>query len=243
VNRPRARIASTAGRLAVAGLAGGAVVPALLRAARRSGVGAADIARALPGDDLIPDPELQIDRAGVIGAGAGELWPWIVQLGKGRAGWYMPRAIERFAVWPPRKRAAREIVEAFQSLQPGQRVPDWGPGEPSFEVVWLEPPRALVYVSRRDRGHNWAWPTADTPASEIVAFSWALVIDPIDDASSRLHIRLRGGFGRRGPLRPVLAALGGLFDYVTIVLLFGGLRERLAPPRARARWPPRPPTA
>jgi hypothetical protein len=241
VNRPRSRIASTAGRLGVAGLAGSAIVPALLRAARHSGVEAADIARALPGDDLIPDPQLQIDRAGVIGAGAGELWPWIVQLGKGRAGWYMPRAIERLAVWPRRKRAAREILEAFQSLRRGERVPDWGPGDPFFEVVSLEPPRALVYVSRRDRRHNWAWPAADAPATDIVAFSWALVIDPIDDASSRLHIRLRGGFGRRGPLRPVAAALGGLFDYVTIVLMFAGLRERLAPPRERAGRLRRPP--
>jgi hypothetical protein len=234
VNRPRTRIAPTAGRLAVAGLAGSAVVQALLRAARHSGVEAADIARALPGDDLIPDPQLQIDRAGVIGASAGDLWPWIVQLGKGRAGWYMPRAIERLAVWPRRKRAAREIVEAFQTLRRGERVADWGPGDPSFEVVSLEAPRALVYVSRRDRSHNWAWPAPDAPASEVMAFSWALVIDPIDDSSSRLHIRLRGGFGRRGPLRPLAAAFGGLFDYVTIVLLFAGLRERLASQRTDA---------
>jgi hypothetical protein len=228
-------MASTAGRLGVAGIASGVVVvPALLRAARHSGVEAADIARSLPGDELIADPERQIDRASVIGASAADLWPWIVQLGKGRAGWYMPRAIERLAVWPPRKRASRKIVEDLQSLRPGDRVADWGPGDPSFEVVSLEPPRALVYLSRRDRTHDWEWPAADVPATDVMAFSWALVIEPIDGNSSSLHIRLRGRFGRRAPLRPLVATLGGLFDYVTIVLLFAGLRERLAPERTRA---------
>jgi hypothetical protein len=111
---------------------------ALLRAARRSGVDSGDTARALAGDELIVDPELQIDRASVFAASADELWPWIVQLGKGRAGWYMPLTVERLAVWPPRKRAARAIVEAFQRLAPGERVPDWGPGDPSFEVVSVQ---------------------------------------------------------------------------------------------------------
>jgi hypothetical protein len=67
-----------------------------------------------------------------------------------------------------------------------------------------------------------------------MAFSWALVIEPIDGGGSRLHIRLRGRFGRRGPLRPLMTALGGLFDYVTIVLLFAGLRERVAAAPTRA---------
>ena len=234
MDHSRRGIASTAGRLAVAGIASGLIVPVLLRVARHSGVEAADIARSLPGDELIPDPELEIDRASVIGASAADLWPWIVQLGKGRAGWYMPRAIERLAVWPPRKRASRTIVEDLQSLAPGDRVADWGPGDPLFEVVSLEPARALVYLSRRDRTHEWGWPAADAPATDVMAFSWALVIEPVDAGSSRLHIRLRGGFGRRGPLRPLAAAFGGLFDYVTIVLLFAGLRERLASQRTDA---------
>jgi hypothetical protein len=228
MKQSRKRMASRASRLAVTGILSGLVAPALLRTARHSGVEAADIARSLPGDELIADPELQIDRASVIGASAADLWPWIVQLGKGRAGWYMPRMIERLAVWPPRKRASRTIVDEFQTLAPGDRVADWGPGDPLFEVASLDPARSLVYLSRRDRTHGWGWPTADAPATDVMAFSWALVIEPVDDSSSRLHIRLRGGFGRRRPLRPLVAAFGGLLDYVTIVLLFAGLRERLA---------------
>jgi hypothetical protein len=67
-----------------------AALPALLRLARRSGVSNADVERALPGDELIADPETQIDRATMISAPASQVWPWLVQLGKGRASWYMP---------------------------------------------------------------------------------------------------------------------------------------------------------
>ena len=55
----------------------------------------------------------------------------------------------------------------------------------------------------------------------MLALSWALVLRPAA-GGSRLHIRLR--------LRvkhPMLAKLGGVFDWLTIVLLFRGLRERV----------------
>lgn len=203
---------------------------ALLGLARRSGVNDADVERALPGDDLIADPETQIDRATVINAPATQVWPWLVQLGKGRASWYMPSWLELLVVWPPRKRSATRIVDELQSLAPGDLVPDWGPGNPSFKVIEFDPPRALVYLSLRDRNHNWTWPSDEAQTSAVMGFSWALLLDEIDADSSRLHIRLRGRFGRRGRLRPVLMTLGGLLDYLTIIVLFAGLQQRVAQP-------------
>ena len=210
-----------------------------LRLTRRSGVSDADVARPLAGDELVADPELQIDRATVIRAPVGEVWPWLVQLGKGRAGWYMPFWLERLIVWPPRKRGARGIVGELQSLQPGDLVPDWGPGDPSFKVMELEPPRALVYLSLRDRSRNWSWPPDDAFPAEGMAFSWALILEATGAGSCRLHIRLRGGFGTRGRLRPLLMALGGLVDYLTIVVLFAGLKQRVARSWPRVRGPSR----
>jgi len=220
-------------------LAAAGTLPRLLRVARRSGVGDADVERVLAGDELIANPELQIDRATVIRAPADQVWPWLVQLGKGRASWYMPVWLERLLVWPARKRSARRIVDELQSLAPGDLVPDWGPGDPSFKVIELDPPRALVYLSLRDRSRNWGWPADEgspggPPSSGVLAFSWALVLEEIDASSCRLHIRLRGRFGRRGRLRGVTMALGGLFDYLTIIVLFAGLKQRLARPQAPA---------
>ena len=205
-----------------------AAFPALSRVARRSGVSDLELDRTLPGDDLVADPEIRIDRATVIRAPVGEIWPWIVQLGKGRASWYMPRGLERLIVWPPRKRSATRIVESLQSLAPGDLVAAWGPGDPSFKVVTLDAPRALVYLSLRDRSRNWSWPPDEGRPADVLAFSWALILDKLDDESARLQIRLRGRSGRQhGRLRPLLMRLGGLFDYLTIVVLFAGLKQRV----------------
>jgi hypothetical protein len=217
-------------RRALAAAAAGAL-PALLRVARRSGASHADVQRDLAGDGLIADPEIQIDRATVIRAPARAVWPWLVQLGKGRGGWYMPGWLERLIVWPPRKRSAKRIVDELQSLAAGDLVPDWGRGDPSFKVIELDPPRALVYLSLRDRARNWTWPADDPPHSEVLAFSWALVLEEIDAERCRLHIRLRGRFGKRGRLRPVFVSLGGLVDYLTIIAMFAGLKQRVAQAR------------
>ena len=43
---------------------------------------------ASPGDDLIPDANVVDTRAVDIDASPDAVWPWLVQMGYGRAGWY-----------------------------------------------------------------------------------------------------------------------------------------------------------
>lgn len=211
--------------------AGGLIVAAatargLELLSRRSGVGDGDVARELPGDELIDTPQLVVDRATTIQAPLAEVWPWVLALGKGRAQWYMPATLERLVVWPRSKRAATRISPEWLSLKVGDFVPDWGPGDPQFRVESIDPPHALVYLSRRDRTRGWAWP-ADEADPGAMAFSWALILDDAGAGRSRLHVRLRGRLGPRGPLRPLMLVLGGLLDYLTIVLMFAGLRQRV----------------
>ncbi len=54
---------------------------------RRWGATGAEVSRRLPGDDLVVDARGST-RAITIVAPAGEVFPWIVQIGFGRAGWY-----------------------------------------------------------------------------------------------------------------------------------------------------------
>jgi hypothetical protein len=222
--RRRRALAAAAAGVAVAAASGAAD---LRRLARRSGVSAADLARPLPGDQLVAEPSFVVDRAAVLPAPPVVLWPWLVQLGKERAWWYLPAWAERF-VWAPEKRGARRIIPALQDLAVGDAVPDWGPGDPVFKVAVLEAPRALVYHSIRQRSNDWRWPQPDTPRPpDCFELSWALVAEPAPGERSRLHIRLRAAAPR--PLsRPLLAVGGGLIDYLTIELLFRGLKERLS---------------
>jgi hypothetical protein len=52
--------------------------------------GAADteIGRAMPGDDLLPNPTFNATRAVTIKAKPNDIWPWLIQIGYRRAGFY-----------------------------------------------------------------------------------------------------------------------------------------------------------
>ncbi len=59
----------------------------------------------LPGDALV-DANVVMDRATTLPGTTGDLWPWLVQLGKDRAGWYFSRAAERLVLHPPARPVA-----------------------------------------------------------------------------------------------------------------------------------------
>jgi len=163
----------------------------------------------LPGDDVIPDAALVLDRARAIAAPPEAIWPWLVQLGKGRAGWYLPRPVERLV--PRARRGARTLDPRWQALEPGRRIPDYGGHDAHLEVVTVDPPAALVYRSRR----------------RSAEFSWALVLEPRGARETVVRLRLRATLRSRGLRRAAIVALGGLFDRVTSELMLAGLAERV----------------
>lgn len=207
----------------------GGLAAALIRAGRRSGVTRAELGRALPGDDLVPGARVVMDRAVTLPAPPEQVWPWLVQLGKERAGWYLPGWLERAV--PRGRRALRYLDTDFQALAPGDQIPDWGPGEPQFRAMVVDPPRALVYLTARDRENGHRWPDGDPPyPGPVLVASWALILSPAaaadGTAGSRLHLRLRiNRVGKRAPW--LIARIGGLVDEATVRPLFAGLAERL----------------
>jgi len=208
----RRTVLSAAGLLGAVALAG----PALRRTALRSGATDAEVAAALPGDDLVPGARVVMDRATTLPADPATVWPWIVQLGRRRAGWYFPAWVE--ALIPRERRGLRRIDARWQGLAPGDVVPDWGGPDAAFEVVTLERPRALVY--RREDAR---------PGREPMRVSWALVLTAPPGGGTRLHLRLRiNSLGRRAPA--LVTTFGGLMDLATVEPMFTGLRERLTAP-------------
>lgn len=159
----------------------------------------------LPGDDLV-DADVVMDRGFDLDAPPEQVWPWLVQLGRRRAGWYLPRRVERLV--PPSRRALRHVDPALLDHRVGDVIPDWGGADATFTLAALEPPRLLLYTSRRGR-------------SDV---TWCLDVSPRADGS-RVHLRLRLGPVRR---RRLAEMGGGLVDAVTIAGLAAGLRERLA---------------
>ena len=166
-----------------------------------------EVARPLPGDDLVPHATTVMDRAFTLPAPPEEVWPWLVQLGKRRAGWYLPRSVERWL--PPSRRALRHLDPRWQALALGDVIPDWGGRDETFRVALLDPPHTLVHTSRRG-------------ATDV---SWALCLTGHDGAT-RLQLRLR-----LGPVRHprLVGTLGEAVDWLTVRGLAGGLTERVRP--------------
>jgi hypothetical protein len=164
----------------------------------------------LPGDELIPEPESVMERRASLPAPPEQVWPWLVQLGRGRAGWYLSRRLEWLT--SRRKRALRVIAPEFQHVAVGDRVADYG-RDGWFEARVVDPPHALVWGS--ERGSD-------------LHLTWAFVLEPDGPDGSELRIRLR--FEHRVAAgAPMLVERGTeLFDRLTISMMLAGLRERLA---------------
>lgn len=165
------------------------------RALRTAGATDAETAAHLPGDDLLVDADVVTTRAVAVAAPPDAVWPWLVQLGWGRAGWYSLDLVERLvgaarsvdddgrASW----RSLRTIVPRHQRLAVGDLVP-LGDGF-GLTVAHLDPPRDLVLeLDRRVGDHRLRW-------------VWSLAVRPDGPGAARLVARTRtaitpGGVGR-----------------------------------------------
>jgi hypothetical protein len=165
---------------------------------------------ARPGDDMVTPADVVMDRAFTLNWPPEAVWPWLVQLGKHRAGWYLPRSVERLV--PARRHAVRKIQQEWQHLQAGDVIPDYGGKNETFQVARIQAPESIVYTSQRGKA----------------AVTWSITLEPIPaDAGtqSRVFLRLR-----MAPVRwKRFAATGGEFiDALTVAGMVAGLRERLA---------------
>jgi len=143
---------AVAGGAAFAAAAARAAYPVLWRKCCLTwGATADEVSGQMPGDDLMPDPDVQTTRAITIEAPPGAIWPWLVQMGSGRGGAYTYDWIENlFAL---NMHSANEILPEFQDLKVGDALP-LGSKAPRLRVEVLDPDRALVV---RSEDGNWVW--------------------------------------------------------------------------------------
>jgi hypothetical protein len=74
--------------------------------------------RPLTVDRIIPNPLFTSTHAITIDAPPDQVWPWIAQMGAGRAGWYSWDAIDNGGT-----ASATRVVPEFQTVIPGDVMP------------------------------------------------------------------------------------------------------------------------
>jgi hypothetical protein len=164
--------------LLAAGTAGAALF-GYLRVVRPRQVrwGATDdeVARAMPGDEVITEPDWLATRAVTIEAPPDEIWPWIVQIGFGRAGWYGIDLIDNLG-----RRSAERIIPELQHVAPGDHIPmsPWT----CMQVRAFEPDRWMLWTNQDGTG-TWCW-----------------ALYPTGERGTRLVTRMRSRYHWRSPL-------------------------------------------
>jgi len=63
----------------------------------------------MAGDELCPRPQPNATRAVTIAAGPDDIWPWLVQWGRNRAGFYSYDLLDNLG-----RPSARQILPQFQ---------------------------------------------------------------------------------------------------------------------------------
>ena len=86
----------------------------------RFGATPAEAERTFPGDELVPSPSWSYTHAIDVAATPERVWPWLVQIGQSRAGFYSYRGLENIAGC--RIHNTTEIREEFQHLAIGDEV-------------------------------------------------------------------------------------------------------------------------
>lgn len=208
---------------------------------RSWGVDPVEAEVALAGDDLVANATVVETRGLEIGAPPEAVWPWVVQMGYDRAGWYSYDVVDMKGA------SADQIVPELQELAVGDLVPN--SPDTAFVVRALDPGRSLVlYADDTTVQEQVAAARAKKEAGEVVeetpanlkaasrmmpsmpgfAASWTFVLVPLDDGRrTRLVERIRARMP--APDRPAAGVMGGLFGFGVFAMTrkqMLGIRDR-----------------
>lgn len=145
---------------------------------RNWGAQPGEVSRRWPGDAFVPHPEEVLTRAVSVRAPAGAVWPWVVQFGLERAGFYSYELLERAVGIPVRN--VESVVSELQSLQVGDGI-QLHPSAPPIPVAAVEPGRHVCFAQVGESD-------GEAPAMDPLR-SWSIYLGESGGQGCRLLVR------------------------------------------------------
>jgi len=141
-----------------------------------------EVERPYPGADLIPGGERSATMAATIEAPPASVWPWLVQMGADRAGWY---SWDRLDNWG--HPSAERLHPEWQEVSVGDHLAGKPDGSMSWEVAALEPERFLGLRASFDlRGRP--FDPAGAPPRFSTDSLWGFLLEELPGGRTRLVV-------------------------------------------------------
>ncbi|HET8718597.1 MAG TPA: hypothetical protein VFM50_12680 [Nocardioidaceae bacterium] len=181
-----------------------------------------EVRAALVGDELVAEPASQSTRAITIEAPPERVWPWVVQLGADRAGFYSYDWLED--LFGLGIHSADRVVPDWQHRSVGELVAANASGSGGWYVAKMVPGQVLVLQladvahgrpARRDGRTRWE-------------FVWIFALQDQGDGRTRLLVRERVGFGSTA-VRLLMGPVG-MVSFVMTQKMLRGIKARAERP-------------
>ncbi|MCL5999466.1 MAG: hypothetical protein M1546_25890 [Chloroflexi bacterium] len=164
--------------------------------------------RPMPGDELDPDPTFLATRAITIEGTPEDIWPWLMQMGYGRAGFYGYDILENLGSQRGMLSADR-ILPEFQHFTVGDEVPISPVARMVFHAI--VPDQFLIWTG--------------TTGDQAGGFTWALY--PADEQHTRLVSRIRWTHHWTQPDLLGLDLFTEFTDHIAVRKILHGVKDRV----------------
>lgn len=165
-----------------------------------------EVERPMPGDELNFSPSFLATRAITIHGKPDEIWPWLQQMGYGRAGFYGYDIFENLGS-PRGIKSAESILPEFQQFTIGDEVPISPAGGLTFQAI--------------ERNQYLVWGGEDGWGG----LTWALY--PVDDDHTRLVSRIRWSYSWTKPAQFVTELFTEFTDHLAVRKILQGIKARV----------------
>jgi hypothetical protein len=163
-----------------------------------------EVGEVMPGDDVVAAPTFNATRAVTVNASPEAIWPWLVQIGFGRAGWYTYDLLDNLG-----RHSAKRILPDLQHVEVGDLVPLGPGGDSGMRVKAFEPNRWMLWWDRKLHLTTWAW-----------------ALNAMPDGRTRLLTRVRTRLSWRHPMTAVWLALIEVADFPMMRKCLLGIKWR-----------------